>query len=93
MKALIMILKNIKNKTFHPIIYRESPFPGDECKVIRYKSVGHRTEGLNSMIEAVKDIEENLIQKLQKQGYSIVKELDDIIVWDGNEIPVDVQLR
>lgn len=92
MKALIMILENIKENTLHPILYFESPLPGRPDHIVRFKSKGHRTVGLIDKPSALKAIQEGLIDKLSK--YQIYTDLDNgYLPWDGEDIPVDIQFR
>lgn len=98
MEALVMMLKNTKENTYHPIMYFESPFPGGfdseiNQKTVRYKSKGHRTNGLVERKEAIETISTEIEQKLIEMGYNVNIELDDDIEWDGLDIPADVQIR
>jgi len=90
MEALIMMLFNTKEKTYHPILYFEHPLPG-LSEVIRYKSKGHRTTGFKDREEAIATIKPELIDRLP--GYKITQELDGDFYWDGIDIPADIQLR
>jgi hypothetical protein len=91
MKALIMMLFNLKEETYHPILYFESPIPGNPENLVRYKSKGHITIGLKNREEAIKTIQPKLMGKLL--NYNITQELDGDIPWDGDGVPADVQLR
>lgn len=98
MEALVMMLKNTKENTYHPIMYFESLLPGGyeskaNQKLIRYKSKGHRTTGFADRTEAVNSIEVEIEGKLKEMGYSLNKELEGDLEWDGIDIPADVQLR
>lgn len=98
MEALVMMLKNTKENTFHPIMYLESPLPGGyEAEInrslIRYKSKGHRTVGFTDRQEAINSIEPEIEVKLKQMGYSLNMDLDIDLVWGGINIPADVQLR
>lgn len=50
MFALVKIVHNVKDEKWHPIFYYDSPFPGpvEKQKVMRYKSKGHHTGGLQT---------------------------------------------
>ena len=97
MEALIKMLKNIKDNTYHPIFYFISFFIADEMndKVKRYKSKGHRTVGFTSRQDALDSIEKEIRIPVREMGYIIHEELDeaDDMIWDGEGIPADIQLR
>jgi hypothetical protein len=98
MEALIKMLKNEKQNTYHPIMYFENMFPGgDESegnqKFIRYKSKGHHTSGFINRNDALNSIEIELVEHLKDIGYNVNKELNEDIIWDGVGIPADVQIR
>lgn len=98
MEALIMMLLNTKENTFHPIMYMESLFAGGfdaqiNKGVIRYKSKGHHTIGFADRQEALNYIETELIAKLKEMGYNVNLELEGDLEWDGLDIPADIQLR
>lgn len=92
MKALISLLKNTKQNSFHPIFYIEHPFPYGEnqSKITRYKSKGHHTKGFSTIGETESEIE---AIKLKLNGYQITVEKDELIVWNGEGIPADTQIR
>jgi len=91
MKALIMMLKNISEGTYHPILYFEYPFSGTGNKVTRFKSKGHRTIGFLNREEAVASIKPELEDRLS--DYLIERDLAGDIPWDGQGVPADSQLR
>jgi len=91
MKALIMMLFNVKEETYHPIMYFEHPFAGEDNDVYRFKSKGHRTIGFKDREEALASIEKEVTPQLKK--YEVYKELEGDIPWDGEETPADNQLR
>ena len=91
MRVLIMMLKNIIENTYHPIFYMESPLPGGNSKLIRFKSKGHRTTGFRCRKDAVESIQSEIVDKLPE--YLIIKELDVDLEWDGKDMPIDHQLR
>lgn len=98
MEALIKMLKNEKQNTYHPIMYFENMFcGGDESegnkKLIRYKSKGHHTSGFVNREDALNSIKTELEERIKEMGYNINKELEDDIAWDGEGIPADVQIR
>ena len=81
MEALVMMLKNTKENTYHPIMYFESPFPGGfesdgNQKLIRYKSKGHRTTGFLNRQDAIDTIKPEVEDRLEEMGYKVNKELD-----------------
>lgn len=93
MEALIMMIKNFKNGTYHPIWYVESPLPSSDesSKLKRFKSRMHHTSGFPTREEALDSIETQLIPRLD--GYVITKDLDGDIEWDGEGIPADIQFK
>ena len=95
MEALVLLLKNKKENTYHPIMYFEKQFPGqnENQTLIRYKSKGHRTIGFIDRQDAINSIKVELDSKLKELGYNINKELDLDLDWDGISIPADIQLR
>lgn len=98
MEALVMMLKNTKENTYHPIMYFESLLPGGyeseaNQKLIRYKSKGHRTVGFTNRQDAINSIALEIESKLKDMGYNLNKELDGYLEWDGLDIPADVQMR
>lgn len=81
MKALIMMLLNTAEKTYHPIFYFESPFPYSEGNdLVRFKSKGHRTTGFTNRQDALDSIQTELIDRL-KETCIIYTELDGDLEW------------
>lgn len=75
MEALVMMLKNTKENTYHPIMYFESLFAGGyesdaNQKTLRYKSKGHRTNGFIERQDAVNSIKTEIEDKLKEMGYN-----------------------
>jgi hypothetical protein len=71
------ILKNTKKGTFHPILFRASPRPSDDClQHCRYKSAGHHTHGVTPLEHAREFLAE------QKQ-----KDTGLVWEWDGEDVP------
>ena len=98
MQALVMMLLNTKTNTYHPIFYLESWFPGESTSemnmnYIRFKSKGHHTAGFKTRDEAIKDVHTVLIDKIKSIGYLPNLEIADDMVWDGEGIPADHQIR
>ncbi len=98
MEALAMMLKNTSTNTYHPIMYWESPLPGGfdsegNKNLIRYKSKGHHTKGFDNREDAVKSIDSQMEPGCKHFGYHLNRELDGDLIWDGLDMPVDVQLR
>lgn len=92
MNALIMMLFNLKEETYHPILYFEHPFSGNiENSLYRFRSKGHRTIGFKDRQEALNSIQTELIDRLP--NYKIYKDLDCDLPWDGENIPTDNQFR
>jgi hypothetical protein len=98
MEALVMMLKNTTENTYHPVLYFENPLPGgyeseSNQKLIRYKSVGHRTDGFTDREVAIDTIPDEIESKVIEMGFTLNKELDGDLEWDGLDIPADVQIR
>ncbi len=98
MEALVMMLINTKTQTFHPIFYLENKFPGPmeselNTNAIRFKSKGHHTTGFADRQSAIDSINNSLIDKIKSIGYNPRIEIDADLVWDGEEIPADNQIR
>ena len=87
-----MMLFNIKDETWHPILYLESPMPGSgQTDFIRYKSKGHRTVGLKDRQEAMGKIQPEMVDRLPNHVFH--HEADGDVAWDGEEMPIGVELR
>ena len=77
------ILKNTATNRFHPISFRYAPPPSGDLSdgTKRYKSVGHHTDGFDTIeqaIEFVKSIPEFELMDLAWE-------------WDGIDVPAMVQ--
>lgn len=93
MKTLIKILYNQSNDTYHPILYRWSPLPGNPENIHRFKSFGHHTTGFKTLDEAKADTKsESMLSGIRAQGTIPLYKTDDLILWDGEGIPTDIQL-
>lgn len=98
--ALIKMLHNEKDKTYHPIFYYDSPLPGPmdseaNTKIMRYKSKGHHTEGFDTRDKAVTYANE-LKTRMETEFHDTVQiEIDeaDDLIWNGEGIPGDVLIR
>lgn len=93
MKALIMMLFNLKEQTYHPIFYFEHPFSSQPDNTFRFKSKGHRTNGFKDKEKALQSIEIEIVSQVKKMGYTLYKELETDLPWDGENVPADNQLR
>lgn len=96
--ALVQMLHNTKTDTFHPIYYYDSPMAGGfgertlNNDIIRYKSKGHHTAGFTDRVDAIKSVDE-LVVKLKEMHDTVTVEIDTDLIWDGEDIPTDHQLR
>lgn len=98
--ALVKMLHNTVTKRWHPIFYYDSPLPGGfgegfiNNKLLRYKSKGHHTSGFDKREDALRSSQE-LIAQLKELHDTVTIEIDekDDLVWDDNDIPIDIQLR
>jgi hypothetical protein len=74
------ILKSTKTEKFHPIVFRRAPMPGgadDNMYAQRYRSMGHHTEGFDTLEAAQAYIEE-------QSGW---KDCGAVWAWDEEEVP------
>jgi hypothetical protein len=78
------MLHNTATNRWHPILFVESPLPGDS-KVIRHKSKGHHTEGFATQAAANESAE---ALATQTQARLL---LEDVGEWDGLEVPAAVR--
>ena len=88
---IIGMLHNITTGRFHPIVFFESPLPG-EGKPTRHKSKNHHTEGFATREEALAEVE--LIRaKLLLNNYKKVRTaLSKDFVWDEKEEDVPARV-
>lgn len=71
------ILRNTATGRFHPIFFRPAPKPSETGeKVCRHKSIGHHTDGLDT-IEKARDF----INSTNSEDSGLVWE------WDGTDVP------
>lgn len=92
MKVLIMMLLNTATKQYHPIFYFESPLA--TTALVRFKSKGHRTIGFDSREDALNSIKTEIVERLHEiGGYFIYQETEGDLLWDGEDIPADIQIR
>lgn len=94
--ALIMMLFNTSSNRWHPIFYFESPLPGpyDEQSIVRYKSKGHHTVGFDNREDALKEcvsVKDRLINEMSCPD--VIDETNEDLVWDGEGMPTDIQMR
>lgn len=77
------ILKNNMTGRFHPISFRLAPTPSSTEKDVaqRFKSVGHHTEGFETLESATAWV-------LSKEELRFV---DIVWEWEGNYIPAMVE--
>ena len=84
---LFQMLYNTKDKTYHPIAFRNFPLPGEAIGITRYKSAGHHTNGFASRNAAL-----NYIDEVEKKA-TVIRELEKDVEWNGEGIPAMVILR
>lgn len=72
-------LKNEKTGRFHPILFRPAPPPSgdDDLMAQRYRSIGHHTDGFDS-IEAAHEFVKN---------ETAMTDVGVVWSWDGEGIP------
>lgn len=93
MSAIVKMLKNTSTNQYHPIVYVENPFPGKYNEFTRYKSMGHRTTGIDSREKAVESIDSELLPGLQLMGHVVTLEVEEDVEWDGVDIPANTLVR
>lgn len=75
------ILTNTKTGRFHPIVFRRSPLPSegarDETVAQRHKSIGHHTDGFDTIEEAEKHLADH--PEVEDKGARWA--------WDGECMP------
>lgn len=89
---IIALLYNAKLNRWHPILYYESPLPGNPENLVRHKSKGHHTEGFATRDEAVASAKQ-LAEQLAKEECCDVPAkfaLEEDMPWDGEGIPASV---
>lgn len=74
------ILTNTATGRFHPIVFRMAPLPGDS-DIPRYKSMGHHTDGFDSLEDAEKHI------ALQSEWTDTGRRWE----WSGEDVPAMVE--
>jgi len=77
------MLRNTATGRFHPILFHPAPFPGQTGdlpigSVMRYRSIGHHTEGFSTLDEALAHV------KTTYPGYTLLEGIDE---WDGQDVP------
>jgi hypothetical protein len=95
MYALGMV-RNTATGKWHPMFYRESPFPGGydsdlNRNVTRFKSGGHHTEGFADRAAADAYVEDTRV-RLTSDGEPCAPGLIADWEWDGEGMPLDVRL-
>jgi len=77
------ILKNMATNRFHPISFRLAPTPSSSGEDVgqRYKSLGHHTEGFDTLEAAKRWVSEK----------DNTKDIGMIWEWDGKDTPAMVQ--
>lgn len=84
LNPVVAMLKNERTGRWHPILFRDAPFPGGastDGAPQRLRSKGHHTEGFDSREAAVGNANELADQCSARCA------LDDDIPWDGEEMP------
>ena len=84
MKHPMGYLKNTTTGRFHPISFREAPMPygvGKRNVAQRYRSIGHHTEGFDTIKAARKWVSE--------QEHTV--DVNRIWEWDGKDVPAMVE--
>lgn len=78
-------LHNLATNRHHPILFRESPLPGNPENLVRSKSAGHHTVGFDTREESIAECQ-SMAKRLDGADLCI----DSDFSWDGNDIPAMV---
>jgi hypothetical protein len=81
---IVAMLHNTGTDRYHPILFRESPLPGNPENLVRHRSSGHHTKGFDTRPEALVSAEE--LAKRQDAKTCLAKDFE----WDGRDIPAMV---
>lgn len=73
------ILQNTTTGRYHPILFRDAPFPGGVLTPRRLKSYGHHTEGFTSHEEAHASLDDDRL------AGAVID--PTVIPWDGEDVP------
>jgi len=82
---IISIVRDTTRNRFHPIVFAESPLPGDS-QIIRHKSKMHHTGGFDTREAAVQNITADLVPKIPGAQVEIEADFE----WDGEVVPAIV---
>ncbi len=94
LNPIICLIKNTTAKTWHTIVFVESPLPGSaetlETVPIRHKSKMHHTTGFGSRDEAIESIPD-LQARLETVAIGPIEtKLERDFEWDGDGPPAMV---
>lgn len=84
LNPVVAMLKNHTTGCWHPILFREAPFPGDpsgDSSPRRLRSKGHHGAGFDSREAAIETANSWASQISARCA------LDQDIAWDGIELP------
>lgn len=80
-KEIVCILANMDTNRFHHILFAPSPFPGNPAGLMRHRSVGHHTNGFDTVEAALEDA-----GALAEKRSAVL--VDDYgFEWDGKDVP------
>jgi hypothetical protein len=82
--AIVAMLINEATGRFHPILFYESPLPGNPENLVRHKSKGHHTAGFDTRAEA--EVAARELAERQQARLALSQDLP----WDGEDIPAMV---
>lgn len=84
---IIAMIHNQKLDRYHPVIFRDYPHSADTSTMWRFKSSGHHTSGFETRQDALDNIHNDLVSRLDMP----LLKLDYDYEWDGLGIPALVQ--
>jgi len=91
--ALLTIIENTTDGTFHPVVFLVAPFPGGskishECN--RYRSKMHHTTGFKTLQDAIDYLPDLVVWVKEKVTVGIEPKYlksFQVIKWEGDGVP------
>jgi hypothetical protein len=87
-EPIIGLLHNLKEERFHPILFLNHPTPSGMNN--RYKSKFHHNIGFATAQEAITNIKDVLVPKVEEHFGTPKLTIEKYIPWDGEDTPAMV---